>query len=75
ARRGVIRLGWAQFWIVMGNADLGGIVVLVGLNPYTVAAHFMLSSALIAVATVMWQRVREGDEEPRPLVGKAVQQL
>lgn len=75
ARRGVIRLGWAQFWIVMGNAVLGGIVVLVGLNPYTVAAHFMLSSALIAVATVMWQRVREGDGEPRPLVGKAVQQL
>ncbi|MFJ9667133.1 heme A synthase [Streptomyces sp. NPDC101219] len=75
ARRGVIRLGWAQFWIVMGNAILGGIVVLVGLNPYTVAAHFMLSSALIAVATVMWQRVREGDGEPRPLVGKAVQQL
>ncbi|MGW6293282.1 COX15/CtaA family protein [Streptomyces sp. NPDC055058] len=75
ARRGVVRLGWAQFWIVMGNAILGGIVVLVGLNPYTVAAHFMLSSALIAVATVMWQRVREGDGEPRPLVGKAVQQL
>ncbi|GAA1424108.1 COX15/CtaA family protein [Streptomyces thermospinosisporus] len=74
-RRSLTRLGWAQFWIVMGNAVLGGIVVLVGLNPYTVAAHFLLSSALIAVATVMWQRTREGDEPPRPLVGKAVQQL
>lgn len=74
-RRGLTRLGWAQFWIVMGNAVLGGIVVLVGLNPYTVAAHFLLSSALIAVATVMWQRTREGDAEPRPLVGKAVRQL
>ncbi len=74
-RRGLTRLGWAQFWIVMGNAILGGIVVLVGLNPYTVAAHFLLSSALIAVATVMWQRTREGDGEPRPLVGKAVRQL
>ncbi|KOT36813.1 cytochrome B561 [Streptomyces caelestis] len=74
-RRGLTLLGWAQFWIVMGNAILGGIVVLVGLNPYTVAAHFLLSTALIAVATVMWQRVREGDAEPRPLVGKAVQQL
>ncbi len=69
------RLGWAQFWVVMGNAVLGGIVVLVGLNPYTVAAHFLLSSALIAIATVMWQRTREGDAAPRPLVGKAVQQL
>ncbi|MFJ9719599.1 heme A synthase [Streptomyces sp. NPDC101213] len=74
-RRGLTRLGWAQFWVVMGNAVLGGIVVLVGLNPYTVAAHFLLSSALIAVATVMWQRTREGDGAPVALVGKAVQQL
>ncbi|MFI9343472.1 heme A synthase [Streptomyces sp. NPDC052773] len=74
-RRSLTRLGWAQFWIVMSNAVLGGIVVLVGLNPYTVAAHFLLSSALIAVATVMWQRTREGDGEPRPLAGKSVQQL
>lgn len=74
-RRGLTRLGWAQFWIVMSNAVLGGIVVLVGLNPYTVAAHFVATSALIAVATVMWQRTREGDAPPRPLVGKAVQQL
>ncbi|CAL9555906.1 Heme A synthase [Streptomyces sp. enrichment culture] len=74
-RRGLTRLGWAQFWVVMGNAVLGGIVVLVGLNPYTVAAHFLLSSALIAVATVMWQRTREGDAAPRPLVGTSVRQL
>ncbi|MFD5710333.1 heme A synthase [Streptomyces pharetrae] len=74
-RRDLTRLGWIQFWVVMGNAILGGIVVLVGLNPYTVAAHFLLSSALIAVATVMWQRTREGDGVPRPLVGKSVQQL
>ncbi|MEU6274899.1 COX15/CtaA family protein [Streptomyces populi] len=74
-RRGLTRLGWAQFWIVMGNAVLGGIVVLVGLNPYTVAAHFLLSTALITVATLMWQRTREGDAAPRPLVGKSVQQL
>ncbi|MFI5939865.1 heme A synthase [Streptomyces uncialis] len=74
-RRSLTRLGWAQFWLVMGNAVLGGIVVLVGLNPYTVAAHFLLSTALIAVATVMWQRTHEGDGVPRPLVGKAVQQL
>ncbi|MFH9016167.1 heme A synthase [Streptomyces sp. NPDC017943] len=74
-RRGLTRLGWAQFWIVMSNAVLGGIVVLVGLNPYTVAAHFVATSALIAVATVMWHRTREGDGEPRPLVGNAVRQL
>ncbi|MCX4443554.1 heme A synthase [Streptomyces albidoflavus] len=74
-RRALTRLGWAQFWVVMGNAILGGIVVLVGLNPYTVAAHFLLSTALIALATVMWQRTGEGDEPARPLVGKPLRQL
>lgn len=74
-RRPLTRLGWAQFWIVMGNAVLGGIVVLVGLNPYTVAAHFVLTTTLLTVAVVMWQRTREGDAEPRPLVGKAIKQL
>ncbi|MFJ4896166.1 heme A synthase [Streptomyces sp. NPDC088727] len=74
-RRSLTRLGWAQFWVVMGNAVLGGIVVLVGLNPYTVAAHFLLSTALLTLALVTWQRTREGDTAPRPLVGKAVSQL
>ncbi|MFH8470045.1 heme A synthase [Streptomyces sp. NPDC017991] len=74
-RRSLTRLGWTQFWVVMSNAVLGGVVVLVGLNPYTVAAHFLLSTALIAVATVMWQRTREGDDPPRPLVGKPVRQM
>ncbi|MFF8611163.1 heme A synthase [Streptomyces sp. NPDC015350] len=74
-RRTLTRLGWLQFWIVMGNAVLGGIVVLVGLNPYTVAAHFLLSTALLTVAMVTWHRIDEGDGEPRPLVGKAVSQL
>ncbi|MGW2047631.1 COX15/CtaA family protein [Streptomyces sp. NPDC001858] len=74
-RRSLTRLGWAQFWLVMSNAVLGGIVVLVGLNPYTVAAHFLLASALTAVATLMWQRTREGDTAPKPLVGASVRQL
>ncbi|MFD4528970.1 heme A synthase [Streptomyces sp. NPDC058470] len=74
-RRGLTRLGWTQFWVVMSNAVLGGIVVLVGLNPYTVAAHFLLSTALIAVATLMWHRTHEGDGAPRPLVGRPVQQM
>ncbi len=74
-RRSVTRLGWAQFWVVMGNAVLGGVVVLVGLNPYTVAAHFLLATALLTIALLTWQRVGEGDTAPRPLVGKAVTQL
>lgn len=63
-RRALTRLGWAQFGLVMGNAVLGGITVLTGLNPYTVAAHFLLAMGLIAVATRMWHRAREGDTPP-----------
>ncbi len=74
-RRALTRLGWAQFWVVMGNAVLGGVVVLVGLNPYTVAAHFLLTTALLSVALLTWNRLGEGDSEPKPLVGRAVSQL
>ncbi|MGD3104824.1 COX15/CtaA family protein [Streptomyces sp. YGL11-2] len=74
-RRPLTRLGWAQFWIVMGNAVWGGIVVLTGLNPYLVAAHFLLTSALLTVCVLSWQRAKEGDEEPRDLVSPAVRQL
>ena len=74
-RRSLTRLGWAQFWVVMGNAVLGGIVVLTGLNPYTVGAHFLLSSALLTVAVLCWQRSREGDGAPRDLVPLPVRQL
>lgn len=68
-RRGLIRLAWAQFWIVCGNAVLGGATVLTGLNPYIVAGHFLLATSLIGVATVTWQRSREGDAPSRPLAG------
>lgn len=74
-RHSLTRLGWAQFWVVMGNAVLGGITVKTGLNPYTVSGHFLLSTALIAVATVTWQRSREGDGPARPLVTPLVRRL
>lgn len=67
-RRSLTRLGWAQFWLVMGNAVIGGVTVLTGLNPYTVSGHFLLATALLTVATVMWRRSREGDGPARPLV-------
>ncbi|UGY90727.1 COX15/CtaA family protein [Streptomyces gobiensis] len=69
------RLAWAQFWVVMGNAVLGGVTVLTGLNPYIVAGHFLLATSLITVALITWQRAREGDAPPRPLVGRRLKQL
>ncbi|MGW7199065.1 COX15/CtaA family protein [Streptomyces chryseus] len=74
-RRGLTRLAWAQFWIVMGNAVLGGITVWAGLNPWTVAGHFLLANALLTVAVITWQRTREGDAAPRPRVPRPVRKL
>ncbi|MCX4822271.1 COX15/CtaA family protein [Streptomyces sp. NBC_01142] len=74
-RRNLTRLGWSQFWIVMGNAVVGGITVWAGLNPWTVAGHFLLANALLTVSVITWQRVREGDGAPRPRVPRPVRKL
>jgi cytochrome c oxidase assembly protein subunit 15 len=41
------------------QAVLGGIVVLTDLNPWLVAAHFLLSVAIIAVTFLFWWRISE----------------
>lgn len=43
----------------VGQAVLGGITVLTSLHPATVAAHFLLSTVLVAVSTWLLVRVRE----------------
>jgi cytochrome c oxidase assembly protein subunit 15 len=61
---------------IPAQAVLGGITVLTKLDPWTVAAHFLLSSALVAVATVLWLRSREpgvGQLLVRPPVLRLVQ--
>ncbi|WP_338678194.1 COX15/CtaA family protein [Streptomyces sp. SCSIO 30461] len=74
-RRGLTRLGWAQFWVVMSNAVLGGITVWAGLNPWTVAGHFLAANALLTVATVTWVRSGEGDAAVRRRVPRPVRKL
>jgi heme a synthase len=44
---------------VPAQAVLGGIVVLTDLNPWLVAAHFLLSAAIIAVTFLLWWQVAE----------------
>jgi cytochrome c oxidase assembly protein subunit 15 len=58
-RRDLRPLAWASFLGIPAQAALGGITVLTGLNPWTVAAHFLLSMVLVAIATVLWLRSRE----------------
>nr|WP_180218095.1 COX15/CtaA family protein [Streptomyces albus] len=75
ARKGLSRLAWSQFWVIMSNGVVGGVTVWVKLNPFVVAAHFLAATALLTVTTLTWLRTREGDDRPRPLVGKPVKKL
>lgn len=50
------RLGALQIIGILAQGVLGGITVLTGLNPATVAAHFLLSIVLIAAALSLRQR-------------------
>jgi cytochrome c oxidase assembly protein subunit 15 len=65
-RRDLRRLARLSLLGIPAQALLGGVTVLTGLNPWTVAAHFLLSMVLVAVATVLWLRSRE------PGVGRLV---
>lgn len=56
--RMLTRLAWSMFWLVVLNAVAGGITVLVKLNPWVVALHFVLAMALLATATLTWHRAR-----------------
>ncbi|MDQ6874979.1 MAG: COX15/CtaA family protein [Actinomycetota bacterium] len=68
-RSHLVRLAWALLAGIVAQAVLGGITVRTHLNPWTVAAHFLLSMVLIAVAVALHTRARESDDPARPLVG------
>ena len=59
ARRDLRTLAVVSFLGIPAQALLGGITVLTELNPWTVAAHFLVSMVLVAVATTLWLRSRE----------------
>ncbi|MDO9062967.1 MAG: COX15/CtaA family protein [Microbacterium sp.] len=64
--RAVTRLAWSQFWMVVANAIAGGVSVLLGLNPWVVALHYLLAIGLIATATLTYHRVRSGGADEVP---------
>jgi heme a synthase len=74
--RPVTVLAAAAFGGIPAQIVLGGITVRTHLNPWAVAAHFLLSAVLIAVAVALHQRTRETSVEPaRPLVRREVRGL
>jgi len=56
-RKELFGLSAIQILGILAQAVLGGITVLTGLNPATVAGHFMLSIILIAAALSLRQRI------------------
>jgi heme a synthase len=66
-RRDLRPLAVLAFLGIPAQAAIGGVTVLTGLNPWTVAIHFLVSVVLTAVATVLWLRSREPGVG-RPLV-------
>lgn len=67
----VRRLKIAAVAVLVGvavQAGLGGITVLTDLHPVTVAAHFLVSAALVATASYLWFCRGEPDGEPTPVV-------
>ena len=71
-RKDLRGLALGQVLGILGQGILGGITVLTGLHPATVAAHFLLSIVLIAGATSLRaQRFSPFEREnPAPLVKK-----
>ena len=67
-RRTLLRLSTLPLLGVVAQAVLGGITVLTGLNPATVAAHFLLSMVIVAVSVILLYRASEGDATPTPVV-------
>jgi cytochrome c oxidase assembly protein subunit 15 len=64
-----VALATVAFLGIPAQAVLGGIVVLTHLNPWLVAAHFLLSMAMIAIYLVLWWRLRAGAALPAPKPG------
>lgn len=60
---------------VLVQAVLGGITVLLGLHPATVAAHFLVSMGLVAAASYLWIARHETGAAPLPLVPPIVTRL
>ena len=70
-RRSLRTLAIVAFLGIPAQGVVGGITVLTGLNPWTVAAHFLVSMAIIAVTvTLAWRAARPADGPRRDLLGR-----
>ncbi len=70
--RSLLVLGAAPLVLTVAQAVLGGITVLTQLHPVTVAAHFLVSMALIAVSVLLLDRLGQPDGPAVPVVRREV---
>lgn len=59
-----VQLAWIPVLGTIAQAIVGGITVLVGLNPFSVMAHFLLSLPLVAAAYFLLRRTRGATRDP-----------
>ena len=65
-RKGMV---WPSFSLGLGiiaQAIIGGISVLTNLNPWVVGLHFIVSSALISIASILVWRFYKPEHQPVP---------
>ncbi len=67
-RRPLLALAVAVIVGIVGQAVLGGITVLLDLHPATVAAHFLLSIAMIGAAYLLYRRSADPADQPVTVV-------
>jgi cytochrome c oxidase assembly protein subunit 15 len=67
-RRPLLWLALGVIVGIVGQAVLGGITVLLDLHPATVAAHFLLSMVMIAIAYVLYRRAADDADRPVTVV-------
>jgi cytochrome c oxidase assembly protein subunit 15 len=74
-RKDLRGLALGQVLGIVGQGVLGGITVLTGLHPATVAAHFLLSIILIAGATSLraYRYLPKSTQDSLPLIKKIAQ--
>jgi cytochrome c oxidase assembly protein subunit 15 len=69
------RLAAVQFGLIPAEAVVGGLTVLTKLNPFMVAAHFLLGMVFLMVGVVTWERSRGGTGRRLPSVPQPVAAL
>lgn len=76
SRRAITLLSTIPLIGTLGQAVMGGITVLTGLNPVTVAAHFLISIAIIGGCVVLlWRSGEPGDHPVRAAVRPEIRWL